>query len=459
MNYNLIPYENYKKINLPWLDRIPAHWDITRNKNVMQLKKVIVGNDFKKYTLLSLTLNGIIPRDLENKKGKLPSDFSTYQIVNNDDLVFCLFDIDETPRTVGLSSLEGIITGAYTVFSVRNANPKYLYYYYLSLDQNKLLRPLYTGLRKVIQTDTFLRTSIPLPPQLEQDQIVKYLDHKLAKINKFIKAKKRLISVLKEQKQVVINKAVTKGLNPNVKMKPSGIEWIGDIPEHWEIKPLRQLLRPISIKNRPNLPLLSVVREKGVILRSEMSTEENHNFIPDDLSGYKVVEKGQFVINKMKAWQGSYGVSQYNGIVSPAYYVFNLYFNNKEYFHYAIRSRVYVNIFSQASEGVRIGQWDLSLNKMKDIPFFIPPKDEQNEIIKFISKELIRIENSISKVQKEIELLMEYRTRLISDIVTGKVDVRGIEVEDILEQDMELDDVDEELEEHEEAFDVEECEV
>lgn len=456
----LKPYSEYKESGLLWVDEVPSHWKLTRNKNVMRLKKEIVGNQSDRYTLLSLTLKGIITRDMESAKGKFPKDFSTYQVVNVNDLVFCLFDIDETPRTVGLSPLCGMITGAYTTFNVApTINANYLYYYYLSLDQNKLLKPLYTGLRKVISTDTFLRTKIPLPPWQEQDQIVKYLEYQLTRINKFIQAKQKLIIILKEQKQAVINEVVTKGLNPDVKMKPSGIDWLGDIPEHWEVKPLRQLLRPVSIKNRADLPLLSVVREKGVILRSDMSKEENHNFIPDDLSGYKVVETGQFAMNKMKAWQGSYGVSPYHGIVSPAYYIFNLYFSNKEYFHYAIRSKVYVNFFYQASDGIRVGQWDLSLDKMREIPFFIPPEDEQKEIIEYIPKEFERIEDSISKLQQEIELITEYRTRLISDVVTGKVDVRHIKVGDVQGDDIDFDVMEEEEMEVGEVLDNKECEV
>lgn len=461
MHSKLKPYNEYKNSNVPFLDRIPKDWLELPFHSIAKIKSVTNKTNEE---LLSVFLDkGVIK--YSQTKGvqvhKPSEDLSKYQLVEPGD--FVLNNQQAWRGSVGVSQYRGIVSPAYYVFELSKLiNPRfgnYLFRDSVMVNQFVLSSKGVGSIQRNLYYPMLKRIRVPLPPITEQEQIVKYLDFKLAKINKFIKAKKRLINVLKEQKQAVINQSVTKGLNPNVKMKPSGIEWIGDIPEHWEIKPLRQLLRPISIKNRPNLPLLSVVREKGVILRSEMSTEENHNFIPDDLSGYKVVEKGQFVINKMKAWQGSYGVSQYNGIVSPAYYVFNLYFNNKEYFHYAIRSRVYVNFFSQASEGVRIGQWDLSLNKMKDIPFFIPPKDEQNEIIKFISKELIRIENSISKVQKEIELLMEYRTRLISDVVTGKVDVRGIEVEDIPEQDMELDDVDEELEEYEEAFDAEECEV
>jgi type I restriction enzyme S subunit len=174
------------------------------------------------------------------------------------------------------------------------------------------------------------------------------------------------------------------------------------------------------------MPLLSVTRENGVILRYIDDYESNHNFIPDDLSGYKFVRKGQFVINKMKAWQGSYGVSEYDGIVSPAYFVFNLKFENKEFFHFAIRSRIYVNFFAQFSDGIRTGQWDLSMQKLKHIPFFVPPAEEQAEILKVVPSQIAAIDKMIAALKDEISYVAELRTKIIADVVTGKVDVSNV---------------------------------
>lgn len=225
---------------------------------------------------------------------------------------------------------------------------------------------------------------------------------------------------LSAAKESAINELITHGLKADVQMKPSGINWLGDIPAHWKMIKLRQILHPVSEKNHPELPLLSVVREQGVIIRDVDDLEANHNFIPDDLSGYKVVRKGQFAMNKMKAWQGSYGISDYTGIVSPAYFVFDVDFGNLEYFHYAIRSKVYVNFFAQASDGIRVGQWDLSIPKMKEIPFIVPPEDEQEAIIKYIPQISAYFDNEIERLQRKIELLLEQKNKLISEIVTGR---------------------------------------
>lgn len=200
--------------------------------------------------------------------------------------------------------------------------------------------------------------------------------------------------------------------------KDSGISWIGDIPEHWEVKQLRSFLTLFSDKGHGDAQLLSVTREQGVIERDKEDKEENHNFVPDDLSGYKYIEKGDFAINKMKAWQGSYAVSEYNGIVSPAYFTCKLKGVNKDFFSKAIRSKVYVPFFTQYSKGIRVGQWDLNPNALKSIPFFLPTPDEQSVIVKYIDDKTSKIDAYVAEKKKEIEFLQELKQKIIVDAVT-----------------------------------------
>ena len=211
-------------------------------------------------------------------------------------------------------------------------------------------------------------------------------------------------------------------LKPYPAMKDSGVEWLGEVPEHWEVRKLRTILRSVAERNRPDLPLLSVVRTKGVILRDVTSKEKNHNFIPDDLTNYKVVREGQFAMNKMKAWQGSYGVSRYDGIVSPAYFIFDIDGVGGEYFHTATRSRAYVPFFTQASDGVRIGQWDMSQARMREISFTIPPLPEQTAIVRFLDHVDRRIRKYIRAKQKMIGLLEEQKQAIIHRAVTRGLD-------------------------------------
>lgn len=201
--------------------------------------------------------------------------------------------------------------------------------------------------------------------------------------------------------------------------KTSGYEWIGEIPEHWCIEKLGSCLTAISKKNRPDLPLLSITRELGVIERDIDDPDSNHNFIPDDLSGYKVLEKGQFGMNKMKAWQGSYGVSNFTGIVSPAYFIFNFVKAiDPKFFNWAIRSKLYVTYFGSASDGVRIGQWDLAKPRMRVIPFVLPAVSEQAGIAKFLDEKSILIDEAILIKEKQIALLKEHKQIIIQKAVT-----------------------------------------
>lgn len=205
--------------------------------------------------------------------------------------------------------------------------------------------------------------------------------------------------------------------------KDSGDKWLGKTPTDWFNERLGTILEPISIKGNADKDLLSITREKGVILRDIEDDSENHNFIPDDLSNYKLIEKGQFGMNKMKAWQGSYGVSPYTGIVSPAYYIFRfikpIY---PDFFHWAIRSKTYISFFGSASDGVRIGQWDLSKDRMKNIPFVFPDIDSQKKIVEFIRDKAEKIDQAIAIKEQQITLLNERKQIVIQKAVTQGLD-------------------------------------
>ena len=200
--------------------------------------------------------------------------------------------------------------------------------------------------------------------------------------------------------------------------KDSGVQWIGMVPDHWEIKQLRSFLALFSEKGHGDAQLLSVTREQGVIERDKESKEENHNFVPEDLSGYKYIQKGDFAINKMKAWQGSYAVSDFDGIVSPAYFTCKLRGVNKQFFSRAIRSSSYVPFFTQYSKGIRVGQWDLNPNALKTIPFFLPPLTEQERIVDFLNNKTLQIDRYVAEREQEVQLLNELKESEIAKAVT-----------------------------------------
>lgn len=423
-------YKEYSTYPSLWNNSFPSHWDVLPMYAVAREKSIC---NCVELPLLSVYLDaGVIPfsTKIEKRTNATSKDLSKYQRVDYGD--FVLNNQQAWRGSVGISFYTGIVSPAYIVLSMNGLlNSRYANYLFRSrimVDQYLVNSKSVGSIQRNIYWPALKRTRVVVPPRDEQDQIVRFLDWKVSMVNRLINTKRREIKAIDAMKHSVVSSAVTRGLNPNAPMKYSGVKWLGDIPAHWEAIKLRQLLHPVSVKNHPELPLLSVVREQGVIIRDTTDKEANHNFIPDDLSGYKMVKKGQLAMNKMKAWQGSYGISDYSGIVSPAYFVFDVSFDNLEYFHYAIRSKVYVNFFAQASDGIRIGQWDLQMDKMKEIPFIVPPADEQVAIVEHIKRMLPKYDVAIEKLSEEVAALEEYKAKLIDDVVTGKLDVRDVKI-------------------------------
>ena len=236
-------YSEYKDSGVQWIGQIPSHWKHYRNKDIFVESKNVVGEEAYKYTLLSLTKQGVIVRDLTENKGKFPKEYNTYKKVEAKDMIFCLFDVDETPRTVGLSPYKGMITGAYDIFKINRAIPEYLLYYYLSVDDIKALRPIYKGLRKVVPMPSFMSLPVFLPPIAEQQAIADYLKAKTSKIEQYVTERERERELIESLKSSEIANVVTHGLNPNAPMKDSGIPWIGMIPEHWKTRKIKFLFK------------------------------------------------------------------------------------------------------------------------------------------------------------------------------------------------------------------------
>lgn len=441
----MIKYENYSRCPQIFNEVLPSHWTITPMYGLAKEKKI---SDCADLELLSVYLDlGVIPfsQKAEKRTNVTSTDLSKYQRVDPGD--FVLNNQQAWRGSVGVSRYTGIVSPAYIVLEMDDRNNSEFMNYMLRshtmVDQYVINSKSVGSIQRNIHWISLKRTYVPVPPRVEQDQIVRFLDWKVSAINKLIGIRRKEIQELRSFKNAVVSQLVTRGMDSHAEMKYSGVNWLGDIPKRWKVVKLRQILHSVSEKNHPELPLLSVVREKGVIIRDVDDTESNHNYIPDDLSNYKVVRKNQFAMNKMKAWQGSYGVSPYTGIVSPAYFIFDIDFKNLEYFHYAIRSKVYVNFFAQASDGIRVGQWDLQMDKMKEIPFIVPSEQEQEEIVETIKTLQKKCESRMDDLHKEIDVLVELKNKIISDVVTGKIDVRNVtvpeyeHVDDIAEDDSE----------------------
>ena len=423
---DLKPYSEYKEAELPWLGQLPRHWGLVPNRGLVRKRKVLVGKRHSDYRLLSLTKQGIIVRDISTGKGKFSADMGTSQEVRNGDLVFCLFDVPETPRTVGLSRHDGMITGAYTVFEfLGNGSSEYFELFYRAMDDRKLLSPLYSGLRNTIPAERFLGTKTPQPPREEQLAIVRFLDWTNGRLERGIRAKQKVIALLNEQKQAIIHQAVTRGLYPSVPLKPSGVLWLGQIPEHWAVFRGRFLFRAVTRRDvRADDPKLSVTQRHGVIPTDEMKENSTQ---ARSFDRFQVCHREDLVLNKYKAHLGVFWCAMQRGLITPNYTVFRAARElHTKYFELLFHTRVYCDAFSMIVYGVTEGMSPLYTQDFYRLPVVFPPLDEQRKIVEQVAILTRREDAAISRLEREIELLREYRTRLVADVVTGKLDVREV---------------------------------
>ena len=427
-------YEAYKDSGVEWLGDIPSHWNCLSNKNIFKIRKSLVGKHSSEYELLSLTLRGIIKRDMDNPEGKFPAEFNTYQEVRVGDFVFCLFDVEETPRTVGLSDFNGMITGAYTVFEVNNNfDKKFLYYFYLNLDQNKRLKPLYRGLRNTIPKDSFMAFKSFVPSKIEQTAIANFLDEKTVKIDEAIAIKEKQIELLKERKQIIIQQAVTQGLDPTVPMKDSGVEWIGKIPAHWSCAKLKLVCNFILDGTHGSYPrvdkgyrLLSVrnIINDEFVFRDDDSNVSYKHF-KEISSKFKIVE-GDIQLAIVGATLGKVAVVKRleEDVVtqrSLATIRVNSELINNSFVANFLRSKSYeAYLWSNTSFSAQPGVY---LNTIQNSYIPLAPKSEQDLIDKYIDDESKKLNGVIENTQTTIDKLREYKTTLINSAVTGKIKV------------------------------------
>ncbi len=418
-------YPKYIPCSIQWFTEIPQGWKEVRVEQYLLKKDENIGSLWSSTQLLSLTQKGVVEKDINDGKGKTHSDYSTYQAIDNGDLVFCLFDIDETPRTVGLSTKKGMITSAYTAFkSKENINTQYVYYFFESLDDAKALKPYYKGLRKTVRPPEFLKIHVPFPPKVEQVAISQFLDTETARIDTLIAKQEKLIELLEEQRKSIISHAVTKGLNPNAPMKDSGVEWLGEVPEHWEIYPIGysfDLLKNNNVGDDWEHTQLLSLTLQGVIKKD---INEAKGKTHSDYSTYQKVNVGDFIfcLFDIEETPRTVGVVETSGMITSAYTALKPKpFINPKYFYYFFECRDDLKAFGSEYSGLRKTIRPTKFIKLK---ICYPKLNEQCEIVGFLDTKCKKIDLLISKQQQLIKKLKEYRISIISHAVTGKIDVR-----------------------------------
>lgn len=429
-------YPDYKESGVKWLPELPTNWKIERTKRMFSLKRSLVGNQSSNYQLLSLTLKGVIPRDISSGEGKIPESFDTYQKVDKNDLIFCLFDIDETPRTIGISPLNGMITGAYNVYGcLEHCSSDYAYYYFFHIDSFKGLKPFYTGLRKVVRAETFSNIEMPCPSYEEQQEIANFLDHETAKIDTLITKQEKLIELLKEKRQAVISHAVTKGLNPHAPMKDSGVEWLGEVPEHWGVGRVKNLAKLISKGTTPSTIGGGFIDEgirflKGENIGKSLFVNLSPTFyiseeVDAQLSRSRLQENDVLVIIA-GATTGKASIltkellpantNQAVSFIRPKKTIYSKLIALWLSTEYAQRI-----IWMGA---VQAAQPNLSMEDLGNLPIVLPNEDEVIPLLNEIDRKIEQFDALTLKANSAIELMKERKTALISAAVTGKIDVR-----------------------------------
>ncbi len=413
-------YESYKDSGVEWIGEIPSDWEIKKLKHVFFEKK-----HRKNMALNSgaISFGNVIEKN--DEKITLSTKASYQEVLKGEFLINPLnLNYDLISLRIALSKIDVVVSAGYIVLKAKVKINKDYFKFLLHRYDVAFMKLLGSGVRQTISFNHIANSLLAFPTIPEQTAIANFLDQKTAQIDEAIAIKERQIELLKERKQIIIQKAVTQGLNPNVPMKDSGVEWIGSVPEHWEVKRAKYLFDEINERSETGEEeLLSVSHMTGVTPRSEKNV---NMFMAEDYSGSKLCQKNDLVMNIMWAWMGALGVSPQPGIVSPSYGVFRQKVTNSfnpQYLEYLLKSDKYVEHYNKVSTGLHSSRLRFYGHMFFSMKMGFPDFSEQNEIIDFLNKETDGIEKAEAFLAEQIEKLKEYKTTLINSAVTGKIKV------------------------------------
>ena len=440
----LRPYRSYRESGIHWLSEVPEHWEVLPGRACF-LEKKQSNAGHKEQTVLSLSYGKIVVKPREKLHGLVPSSFETYQIINPLDIVIRPTDLqnDQSSLRFGLSSHRGIITSAYLCFEAKDRiEPNFGYLLLHSYDLMKIFYGMGSGLRQNLDWEDFKSLPCFVPPITEQTKIVRFLDHADRRIRRYIRAKEKLIALLEEQKQTIIHQAVTGRVDvrtgqPYPDYKPSGIEWLGDVPAHWQVL---RLGRVINLKvgfpfksddftqSEEDMRLL-----RGINVASgQLRWDEVVRWPADDVdtfSEYKI-EVGDIILGMDRPIISSgirVAVASESDVPSlllqrvacirpdPESLV-------RKFVFWILGSNNFVNYLSPIFTGISVPH--LSAEQIKEFWISLPDIAEQEVIITYLASRLSAIQSATERAQRQIDLFREFRTRLITDVVTGKLDVR-----------------------------------
>jgi type I restriction enzyme S subunit len=432
-------YNNYKDSGVKWLGKVPCGWGVRRIRHLFEIRKRICGA--VGHEVLSITQQGIKAKDIESGDGQLSADYSKYQCVEVGD--FAMNHMDLLTGYVDISPVFGVTSPDYRVFAVRDKEvcfDRYYLYLFQAGYKDKIFYAFGQGSSQLgrwrFPTDEFNSFEFPLPPMVEQKEIVAFLDYETAKIDALLVEQRRLLELLSEKRQAALSQAVTKGLNSEVAMKNSGVAWLGKVPVHWELMPLKRDMVFLTSGSRGWADHYS--EDGALFIRIGNLTREGIGLDLSDIQRVSVPEGTEGERTRVQPGDVLFSITAYLGSVAvvsehlePAYvsqHVALVRLRRQRllpkwaaYVALSIVGKTYLEM--QGYGGTKI---QLSLDDVANLPMTVPDISEQAEIIKFLDQQNARFDALAAEAESAIALLQERRTALISAAVTGKIDVRGL---------------------------------
>lgn len=416
----ILPRE-LKESGIEWIGKVPKQWLVEKVK--FHLVRNEPKNPGNQKVLSVYREYGVIPKDSRDDNHNVTSeDTSKYKYVRKGNLV--INKMKAWQGSMGISDYEGIVSPAYFIYHFidNKLTPKYLHYLFRNCYRDEFRR-ISGGIREGqwdLSPVAFENTLLLLPPYHEQNQIVNYLKSKCAEIDALHADIEEQINTFEEYKRSVITEAVTKGLNPETEMKDSGIEWVGNIPFNWKIEKGKYCLKYLQKPTKPDDDVITCFRDGEVTLRK--NRREDGFTISLQEIGYQGIDKGDLIVHGMDGFAGAIGISDSRGKASPVLNVLDTK-HNKRYIMYYLRNMAYNGVFLALATGIRVRTCDTNWGKLRELPYILPPKEEQDRIVEYIDNKLYEVNSIIKEKQKQLELLDEYKKSLIYEYVTGKKEV------------------------------------
>lgn len=414
-----------KDTGVAWIGAIPSNWPLVRFKDKYVNTKEIAKERSVEFERLALTLNGVIKRPKDDSEGLQPKEFDGYQILRENDFVFKMIDLQNVSTSrVGLSPYTGLVSPAYIRFSPKKPGQynQFVNYYLMSLYYNCVYNNLGgNGVRSALNAKDMGEFLVPYPDEAEQRRICTFLDKKCTQVDSLIANVQAQIEKLKAYKQSVITEVVTKGLDPTVPMKDSGVEWVGNIPAHWDVVKTGRLFKENNRKPFGNDTPLSLSQVDGLIATDDM---KESSLKTSTYENWKRVELGDLVLNRFKAHLGVLFAATLTGIVSFHYGVYEARrILVPKFYEYLYHADQYRAILGNASNGMVVGLQNLSNLNFYSTYSLYPPYEEQEKIVAYLDEKCSQIDRLIAIKQAKIEKLEQYKRSLIYEYVTGKREV------------------------------------